>query len=401
MAITVLAQPQAFMPVYDPAYWTASSTQTAQPNFEYTVVFTDLITSATITKPFKKRPSDNKLVFDSNFFAEAYTLNYVPNNVYGWQKCTDAIRKIRVNIGETYGTTPTYYPGSNIDYIVWNGVILDKLELPTYNYTNYVYNSFTTNYKYLSNFYEHTTYDDKSLFFYLLSTGSGDFGSLRIDTYDENNAFIATSYIANPYAASGTYTDKYLCIDVGHKGLSQISSGLVTGAYPIITASVARYELINMDNSAKVMNVTIGCEAKCEPFVLQALFANGRYESVPFPKVSEINNETVKTTYSRNPYSLVSNVYKFSTFSGHEITLNSTTKVKLTLNTDWLTYEEIAMFAEIVDSASVYIDYGSTIGLVPVQVETSSYKKLKKWNSGNPYFQITVRQGYTNNKQRG
>ena len=330
----------------------------------------------------------------------------MPNNVYGWQKCTDAIRKIRVNIGETYGTTPTYYAGSNVDYIVWNGV-LEELDFPSYDYTDFVFSAAADRFRYLSRLGTRDTFEDRSLFAYTLTSVANDAGSLRIKTYDSAGSLIGTSNIANPYAASTTYTDKYLCIDVGHKGLSQISSGLVTGAYPIITSSVASYTVEDSTTYASsstitlLMTVTIKCEAKCEPYVLHALFKNGDFESVPFPKVSEINNQTVKVTYKRNPFALTGSYYTYSNFTGREITLNSTTQQRITLQTDWMTYEEIEAFKEIIDAPQVYIDYGSTIGLIPVQVETNSYKVLQKWNTGNPYFQITIRQGHTNTKQRG
>lgn len=415
--ITLLSQPASYTPVYSPAWWTASSSNTAQPNFMYTVVFTDLITSATITKQYEQRPSDAKLVFDSNFFADAYTLNYIPNNVYGFKRCTDAIRKIRINIGETYdiATVSTYTAGSNVDYIVWNGILTD-LEYPSYATSTYIYKSTTVNYVYLSNNKSVTsifkndgiTYADKSAFLYCISSENQDLQYLTIYTYNAANALIGTSYIANPYTGGTTYTDKYVCIDIGHKGLSHISAGLVTGTYPIMTASVDRYEVWDSNTLVPlvpdrkcIQRFTIGCEAKSTPYVLQYLAKDGQFETINFPKISEINNQTVKTTYKRTPYALVANVNTYTTFTGQEITLSSNTQSRITLQTDWMTYEDIEAHKEIIDSPVVYIDYGSNIGLIPVQVETNSYKVLKQWNTGNPYFQITIRHGHTNNKQRG
>ena len=86
MAVTIHQQPSGYQPVYSPLIFEATSTQIAQPNFVYTVRCTDLITSATRDYPVEQAPVTGELVFDVSNFAKQYVKNYVPNNVYGWQK---------------------------------------------------------------------------------------------------------------------------------------------------------------------------------------------------------------------------------------------------------------------------------------------------------------------------
>lgn len=417
MAITLLSQPEAYTPAFSPAWWTASSNQTSQVNFKYTVVFTDLLTSASITKQYDQRPADNKLVFDSNIFAALYTKNYIPNNDYGWQVCTDAIRQIRVNIGETYGTTPTYYAGSDVDYIVWNGVLSDE-EYPNYAVNDFVYDSTINNFVYLtklknpsgSTFYkpDGKSFTDKSYFIYALTKSNTDCEFFRVNTYNSAGALIGTSDINNPYTSSANYYEKYLCIDVGIKGLTEISSGLVTGTYPIITSSVAYYDIIDgyytptPTARQNIIRIYVGCEAKYEVYSAQYLTTCGSFETLNLPKVSSINNQTVKTSYKKTPYSLnASNVYTYTTFTNQEITLTATTQARLTLQTDWLTYEEVEAHEQVIDAPYIYLDYGSTTGLIPVSMETQTYNVIKRWNTQDPYFQITVRKNGVTNRQRG
>jgi len=415
MAVTVNQQPSSYQPVYSPLIFEATSTQIAQPNFTYTVKCTDLITSAVATYEVEQAPVTGELVFDASNFAKQYVKNYIPNNVYGFQKCTDAIRKIRVNIGETYGTTPTYYAGSNIDFIVWNGCV-EALSYPSYTSTDYVYKNSTNNYKYLTSDTYNTlngwytsnkvTYSGKSHFLYCLSSENNDLEFIRINAYDSSGNLLHYSDIANPYQTGTTYTDKLVCIDVGHKGLSNISAGLVTGTYPIITASVAYYDVIdaytNIVPTARqnVSRIYIGCEAKYDIYTLHYLDKKGNFETLHFPKKSEVNMSAEKTYYKQNPYTLSSNVWSYSTFAANERVLNSSSQKFYKLNTDWLTKELAGMYAHIINSPVVYVDLG-TSGLVPVIVSTNNLIIPNIGNREMKSIQVDMRYTFKDTWQNG
>ena len=80
MAITSLVTPSAFMPAYNPQWFKSSSTQTAQPNFVYTVVLTDVISGATVTKNIDPDPN-GRLVFDAGSFSEQYITQVNPSGL--------------------------------------------------------------------------------------------------------------------------------------------------------------------------------------------------------------------------------------------------------------------------------------------------------------------------------
>ena len=148
MAVTLRSQPQAYTPVYNPQWFVATSNQTAQPNFRYTVVLTDVISSGTVTKDVDPDPS-GYFRLDVGSFAEQYMTQLCPSGLYGFRVNTGGVRQIRVNIGETYGTTPTYYAGSNVTYYAWNAS-LPFLEFQSYSYTNYVYDRASSRLRYLT-----------------------------------------------------------------------------------------------------------------------------------------------------------------------------------------------------------------------------------------------------------
>jgi hypothetical protein len=401
MATTVNQSPASYTPCYSPQWFEATSNNIAFTNFTFTIICTDVITSATATYNIEQR-LDTKLVFDASNFAKNYIKHYVPNNVYGFQKCTDAIRKIRVNIGESYGIPMTYQvSGVNTEYIVWNGA-LNYLDVPAYSSTDYVYKTSTANLKYLTSdvyptlagYYTSNkiTYSGKSAYLYCLSSENNDFQSIRISTYNAAGNFLNYSDIANPYAAGTTYTDKLVCIDIGHKGLSGIASGLVTGTYPIITAAVDSY--VVSDNAiTTISKYTIGCENRFTPYVLHYLDKSGNFETMNFSKVSETTIEADKTYFRKNPYTMTSNTWAYSNFTANETTLSSSTTTKIKLNSDWLTEDQANFYKFIISSPTVYLDMGATIGLIPVKVNTKQWLVNKKWN--NRTFSISLDIEYT------
>lgn len=398
MSVSVLTSPQTYTPAYNGQFFVCSSTQTAQPNFTYTVKVYDLITYPTSdvqVYEIEPRP-DGKLVFDASVFSKNYIQDYIPNNAYGWQVCTDAIRKIRVNVGETYGTTPAYASGTNSDFIIWNGYVR-YLEWPAYDYTDYVYSQTNVRPRYLTEIFDKQTYDDKSLFLYSLTSESGDFQTLRVNTYDVNGTQIGTSDIANPYESSTTYTNKLLCIDVGKKGLDNIPSLLVTGTYPILPANAAYYTLQDITimgsppstNIVDLFRVDIICEEQHDVYCVHFKDKNGNFETCLFPKVSEINIDAEKKYFRKNPFALDSNVWTYDTFTAQEEMYSSQAKKRLRLTTDWLSDDQIENYQNIINGKA-YLDMGSTIGLIPIKVVTNSYKVNKKWNERLYSMQIDI-----------
>ena len=406
MAITVHTTPQSYQPAYNGAFWVASSTNVAQPNFKYYIVVTDLITSATRTYYIEPRP-DNKLVFNSSLFAELYVQNYIPKNVYGFQLCSNAVRKIRVNIGERYGTTPADYTGTNQDYIVWNGIV-DYLDEPSFNYTSFVYDAPNTNIKYLTHLYDRKTYSGKSLFLYALTSKANDLGKLIIKTYDSSNNLLGTSNIANPYVASTTYTDKYLCIDIGHKGLSNISAGSVSGTYPIITNSVAYYTIEDQTTTGvfpatattvtSLMRVDIDCEPKYSAYVIHYLAKSGSFETLNCSKVSETSYTKNSTTFKQLPYTLSSNVWSYNTYTSVEKQQTVNTQKNLKLQTEWLTPTEFSYHKEILDSPEIYLDMGTA--LYSIKLTDNGYLENKKENTKLKNLELNFAFTHTNTRQR-
>lgn len=246
MAVTLTQQPFDYMPVYNPQYFSATSTQTGQPNFKYSVIVTDIITGLNETYLIPAQPG-GECVFDASVFTESFmtnNFNYLNGGSGAWVKY-DNVRKVRVNVGEYYGTTPTRHAGSNVDFYVWNAS-LEFYKNYFYAPSNYIYDSSNNLFNYFRGVINDITFPDRSSYLFVLSDINGTaISQIIVKTYDINGVQIGTSAIANQLNPPTDYTDNYVFIDVGLKGMTNISSLLVTGTYPIITPSVASYKLFD------------------------------------------------------------------------------------------------------------------------------------------------------------
>lgn len=387
MAVTIHKQPLAYALAYNPLVFYAKSNQTAQPNFRYKVIATDLLSSETQTYWIDADPS-GFCRFDAAPFVMSRFTHYLPANLYGWQKST-SIRKIRVNIGEYYGTSPTYYAGSNYDWTCWNGVE-DVGDFPTFNFTNYLYDATVPNYKYLTASIDTFAYPDRSDYLYVLTKGAGDLKFLIVKTYNSSGTLQGTYKIANPYEASTTYTDKYLCIDVGMKGLTNISSGLVTvmsGSFPINWNNVAYYDVSETNSTSPdpatrgIKRLTVGCSPRYPIYTLHFLKNNGSFESVHFNKRSDFKSNKVEQRYSVFPYVAdgISD-YSYSRGTVFSKVLSIEESTTLNLKTDMLSSNLVDLYKELFTSPLIFLDEGSSKGYSQVTFVDSSYKLNKAWN---------------------
>lgn len=407
MAVTVSQQPEDYTPGFNPQLFVALSTQVASANFVYTVVVTDLLTSDSIQYQVAKDPNDDRCYFDAMPFVENYVQHHIPINEYGWQQCPNAVRKIRVNIGETYGSTGSeiLYPGSNIDYIVWNGVI-NYLDFPDYDPADYVYSTSNSHFVFLTENFDDVTFEDRSNFLYALTSEAGDIEELRVETYDVNGTVVTQSVIPNPFVSLTDYDDKYICIDIGHKGLSNIDAGDVTGDYPIITDDVVSYSLSiawltgapPAYNVASGRNYTVGCEVRYDVYTVHFLGNKGGFETINFSKRSDTESRKQESTYKVTPYTKSGGAMTYSRSSTTEKVLSSGRSTRLKLNTDWLTQDQVDLYEQILDSPRLYLDQGPDIEYARIKLITDSYKINKRYNER--LFQITMDFEYTHTNYR-
>ena len=400
MAITILSKPTdalyyGYVPCYNNQWFVASSSQTASANFKYYIVVTDILSGYSVTEKFLPNPS-GKLQFDASKFSELLMTNYIPVNVYGFQQNT-SIRKIRVNIGEIYGSTlpGTIYSGTDIDYNVWNGS-LELLTFSQYNSKNYTWDLSTTpNLNYpvlLSDLADDYTFNNRSNFLYwMMLEGQTDLPEIFLKTYNAAGTLLNTYTITNS-VSTGTYRTNMVCIDVGKKGIDGINASYLVGVeYYEIHAKVSA-ELA----SFKIKKYTIKCSPRFDVYTLHYLSNTGAYETLHCSKVSELNSTKTSTTFKRSPWTNVSNVMTLD----YSVAVEQPTIVNvqngLKLNSDWVTKAELIKYKDLFSSPDIKLDLGTAQGYASVKVTNGTYVSKNNDKLKNLTFDLL----FTHNNQR-
>lgn len=408
MAITIQSSPTSPTPAYNENWVVATSTQTAQPNFYYTIILTDVTGSYTFdTIPVKPNPA-NKLVMDLQAYVQLLMVNYIPVNLYGWQKCTDATRKFRFNIGETYDVVgvPTYFAGSNTDYITWNAGV-DKQFMAPYSPNYYCYDSSIPNIAFITTL-PNKTYVDRSQYLYVLcQQNANELPAIEISTFDASGNTLGNYYIDRPDAGTGLYSDNYQAIDLGYKGLLGITAPFVTvnsGTYPIITPSVASYSIydpaaFNPLYFSTIQNITIECNPKYEVYTLHYLNSKGGYQTLHCNLAATLSSTKTTTSFKKSGWSLVANVMTLDPALNNEKIQSVTIQDKLQLNSDWLTDVEFALHRDLFTSTDIRLDIGSTTTYKGVKCTQTGYTTKNTERLRN--YQIDLDYTHQNYRQRG
>lgn len=404
MAITIQSSPASPTPVYNENWIVATSTNTAQPNFYYTIILTDVTASFTFDTIYIKPDPNGRLILDLGAYAEKYMQNYIPVNLYGWQKCANATRKFRFNVGETYDvvSVPTYFAGTNTDYIVWNAGV-DKSFMAPYSTNSFCYDSTVPNLTYLTTL-PSKTYIDRSQYLYALcQTNVNELTSILVLTYNAAGTLLGQYRIPRPSCATGLYSDNYQAIDVGYKGLLGITAPFVTvvsGSYPIITSNVASYVIKNGDTADIIKTITIECNPRFDVYSLQYLKANGSYETLHCNLAAILSSTKTVSSFRKSSWSLSGGTTMVLDPSLTTEKIQSVTiQDNLQLNSDWLTDAEFALHKDLFTSTDVRLDLGSSTTYKGVKVTQTGYTTKNRDRLRN--YQIDLAYTHQNFRQRG
>jgi hypothetical protein len=374
MAVTTLQSPASIgstLPAFSPQIFLATSNQIAQPNFVFTVKCTDVITGSIATFAIAKDPIYNTCVFDASSFSQQFMQFYKPLFTSGFQKADGSIRPITVNIGESYGSTVTYYAGTNCTYYVWTGII---------DWLGYAGGTFTTSKYYYDIFgatgamvglYNDVTFTGRSNFIYFLSdlTGANRPTGISVLEYDAAGGLIITTAISNTHSGGGnTYDKNFVCLDVGARNFTFLNSFTV------------RYEIRYGGNVIK--NIKRGCENMYAPKVVHFLAKNGAFQSAYFnlKDTRKITKDSQK--FSKNPAVNTGTVYNYGISDAVDLDFGIVSQKQITLRTDWLSDEQVQLYSELFDSPICYLDGDDDYpnNLLRIRPTTPEYKMVKKYN---------------------
>ena len=307
MAITLITTPLTYVAAYNPIIVTASSTNTAQPNFRYIVqVIFSYPSVVTKTLKMSARP-DGYLLFDAHRIVENYlSYDFSIGNVTDSITSPNSYASFIIDIGEEYGTTPAEYLSladtGNINAI--NAAV--KHSVASFgNETDLINLNIPTQYQVLTGTLSTTRkflttaprtgikICDDSNFYLSITTGAATEPiKLLLDVYDEAGGLLGTEI-----KTLTTTTALVLRYGVGTKNIYVWNSAYLVGAsYYIITLA---------DNTPAALsesirfNIDCGCSKYNETFRLHWLNPLGGFDAYSFNQKFDRNLNIKKANYTK------------------------------------------------------------------------------------------------------
>lgn len=410
MAITVIQSITAssHVPAHNDQWFTATSSQTAQPNFQFYVTVTVHYNNGTsyTTKAYNEainNPPDGFLRFNAVSYTKNFIENYFPITSLisnAWNRCTNGILKVVINIGERYGTTPVIYAGSNITYYAWNASLTD-LEMYTFNQNNYLTKNGAA-FIPLNDLPDSNVlhYSQAALFF--LCESDNVISKCKVINNDGSTQLFFD--ITNPMLASGNWYDRYICFQFNPQYLSSVGGAnwiAVNGTTVTLqffdNTSTLRYayQFVYNDICTKYNNYNV-------------LYLNkkGAFDYKNFELFSEDNYTIEKTKIRVNKYqdkagTGYNNIYPWN---ANEKVNTSQTVNSLKLTTDVLTDSQNTILLDLISSTVVYLQDSSVqnfYSLHYVNNEETKYLRNENWNNKVNQLSATFELSHLHQRQRG
>ena len=376
MAVTIQQQPSILSPAFNDAVFIVSSTNVLADSFQYVVDIyvsgvkvdrmlvpphpTHLTGLVNIAPLLESRVSKDILIGDAT----------ITNN-------SNSYTPYVIKFGEAYGSTGTVvYPDltvTNTKYL-WNSVF-DYEDYCAYSSGDYV-TSTSTPCDFLTNKPSSGDImsDDNAWLYWIDMTYQT--AKVRIKTYTNTT-------LVNTFDIKRT-SIQFLRCPTGIKNLNAITT-MFTGVETSYTIQVLNSLDVAITN-LYYYTVATNC-SRYEKRRVQFLNKLGGYDFFNFTLVSHENIDIERSTYKKNLGSYTNaNTYTFSQKDRAYSQFYTKVKDKISMQSDWVTEEQLAWLEELMTSPDVLLDDGTY--LVPINITNASFEKKKVVNE--KLFNLTV-----------
>jgi hypothetical protein len=400
MAITVRQQPANLFPAYNDAVYILTSTNVGQTNFKFVVDIyvggvkvdrmlipphpTELSGKVNVSPLLESRVSvdinlsDNRILPNTNSYVE-YTLK----------------------IGEAYGTSGTViYPGlaTVSGKYLWNAV-LDYPDFCNYSSGDYILSPSTP-----CDFLTHKPssgdimIDDNAWLYF--NDFNLQLNYLYIVTRDSTGMTLNTFKVDNKYTSS-----RFLRCVSGCANLNTIPNAQFTlGSQPVIDGTEYDYtiQLFNSSNVAISERYCYTIVSNCSRYEkrrLQFLNELGGYDTFNFTLVSKETMDIERSMFKKDLGSYGAS-YSFVNSPNDRAYSQYHTRIKdkVSIQSDWVTEEQLAWLEQLVTSPDVRLDDG--IYLIPINITNTSFEKKKVVNEKLFNLQLEYTLSYDRYRQR-
>lgn len=430
MAITIQASPQLFTPAFNPIWSVLSSTNTAQPNFEYVCdvyvtgkTFSGGSTYLRLTTPAD--PTYGRGTFDVSAVLKSfidYDLDLTNVEIY---KSPNSILAYTLKFGEKYGQSSgiVVYENLTVDSTryAWNGV-LDHLDFKDFAYQTYVSEATPdVSTKWLTNKSYGTANripirTGERAWLYAMTNHTSATQYLILKTYKWNDTLQQTLTFANNWYTLATNGSRMIRVPAGYNIDDIPGADVVTGSLPVITDNTTTYYKLFLssvidgaDSDAttelafftRFQQGTANEEFPCTEHTEWRLhFQNklGGFDSFTFTQAHQFS-----TDITRKKFEKVTGAYQ----SGSSYTYNKTDRLEnnfytelrdtIKLNSNWISEAESTWLEELITSPRIFHD-DATHGLVPVNITNAKYTRKQKVTDA--LFNLEIDIQYTYNRFR-
>ena len=211
--------------------------------------------------------------------------------------------------------------------------------------------------------------------------------TLKVDTYNQSNALIATTTDGSTFANGG-----YVQLDIG---TAAINARLGT----IITDAVKYYDVYF--NTFEKFRVVLSCNPKYTPGNLYFLNRWGMYDTATFDLLSRLTSETERKAFTQRDFRLTDTgvTYYDANYVYNETKTNYENRevLSLRLTMDAPTDAEWQWLSELITSPQVYYELDGYY--YPVTLKNNTYEYSKYINNRLRPFEVDIDVNQTRQRQ--
>lgn len=188
-----------------------------------------------------------------------------------------------------------------------------------------------------------------------------DLDYVQYKSYDSAGTLIQTVEI-NILVSNGLTKFRNLRVATSPASINAVTAGVITGALPLVTSSVASYTVQMFSNTgptavSEILTFTV--EEACRYDMVRVHFLNelGGFDSFNFRFRNQESSTSKGKTGRFNPYNVVSGGINYSHSNYGATTLQTTTTNKIKVRSDYLTDAENEWIRQLAKSREAYIQF--------------------------------------------
>jgi len=398
MAITILANPKDFAPVYNKMEYLISSTNTAQTNFAHLVdIYINGSGTSIVRLRIPVRPSDNYGKVDIHRVLESALTSDVGNplGILGTYEAPNSSLSYVVSFGEEFGDPVVQYPYLNTDSSrnAFNSS-LEKAEFINWDVTEYELTNSTK--KFLTNMPDNHKVSINSHGWLYYKKGI-TINTFTVKTYDSAGVIIDTFEIT----ATGT-SGEIQFLPSSPASLNNMDNSSFLGSQPVIDSDVAYYTIL-AQGVAKVVSETrtFVIEENCKYNVNTLIFQNnlGGFDNFTFYLGDESTTDIERKDMKVNVDTVVGADIVYSMNEREKVTYYTKTTPRLKLMSDWISEAESNWLLELFASPEIYLQSGNEL-IAVAKIKAINYVKKKVVRDKLFKIDVELELGYDNYRQR-